>query len=69
MQDEPLIWTTKGNLPVSELDFQTLWEDTEDYVKCAPTYWLKSTGELVKQDCHVFAKKGLFSQIQQGSFQ
>ena len=27
MSNEPLIWTTKGNLPESELDYTQAWEN------------------------------------------
>lgn len=66
--DEPLIWTTKGNVPASDLHFETYWEKTEDYVKCMPTYFLKETGEEVKRDCFILALKPFLTEVIQGSF-
>ena len=54
---EPLIYTTKGNLPITSLAYSTAWEDTDDYTKLTETYTLK--GEVVRQSAHVMAKKSL----------
>ena len=60
----PLIWTTKGNLPVDSLAYRYGWEITEDYYKFEEHYYLDD--ELVKSNCHVYSTKGVESPIQVG---
>ena len=55
MTDTPLIYTTLGNLPISDLRYEHGWEDTEDYVKFSEAWFLGD--ELVKNNTHVYAKK------------
>lgn len=54
---EALIYTNKGNMSVSMLDYSTDWEDTPDYTKLTETY--KYEGEIVRQSAHVMSKKPL----------
>ena len=54
---EPLIYTSKGNLPVSSLTYAHRWEDTDEYIKFVETY--SHQGELVRESAHVYKKKGL----------
>jgi hypothetical protein len=67
-QVEPLIYTTKGNLPVSRLVHQVAWEFAPDgsYSVCKPAYYLD--GELVRQDVHVWVRDGLPMGTAQGNF-
>jgi hypothetical protein len=60
MTDTPLIYTSKGNLPVESLQYSTAWENTDDYVKLTETYTLD--GEVVKQSAHVMAKKSFLTE-------
>ena len=53
---EPLIYTTKGNLLISDLEYSHKWEDTDTYTKFIETYTLN--GEVVKQSAHVLMKHG-----------
>lgn len=55
--DEPLIYTARGNLPVSSLTYQTAWDVQEDYVKFCERYLLD--GEVVKESAHVYDKRGI----------
>lgn len=55
--DTPLIYTTKGNLPISSLVLSTQWEDAPDYVKLIEIYTLD--GEVVRASTHVLSKKGV----------
>lgn len=55
--EEPLVWTSKGNLPAAALAFVCEWVDCSDYTMCRPTWRLN--GEVVKQECHVLHRKGL----------
>lgn len=54
---EPLIFTTKGNLPIEWLEYSHKWEDLETCIKFSETYTLH--GEVVKQSAHVLMKTGL----------
>ena len=57
MSEVPLIWTTKGNIPVADLRVENVWEDTEDYVKFTELYFLDD--EMVKASTHVYCRKPL----------
>ena len=52
--DEPLIHTTLGNVPVSSLEHYVLWDNTDTYVKFTERY-IKD-GVTVKESAHVLAK-------------
>jgi hypothetical protein len=54
--DEPLIYTSLGNMPVSELEHYVGWEVTAEYVKFREVY--KFQGEIVKESAHVHALNG-----------
>jgi len=56
--NEPLIWTTKGNMKVADLEHYIQWEDTEDYTKLTEFFVMKESKELVKSSTHVRSKKG-----------
>lgn len=60
MSIEPLIFTTKGNLPVKDLAYATRWEVTDDYTKLIETYSLN--GEVVRESAHVLTKRGVFAE-------
>jgi hypothetical protein len=62
ISSEPLIYTCKGNLPISSLTYSVRWEDTADYTKLVETYTLAD--EVVRESAHVLAKKqpDLFSE-------
>jgi hypothetical protein len=53
----PMIYTTKGNLPISDLAYATRWEVTDDYTKLVETYSLGD--EVVRESAHVLTKRGL----------
>jgi hypothetical protein len=57
---EPLIWTTKGNLPVSSLKYETEWDVADTYIKFVERYLLD--GEVVKEGAHVYCKQGVVAQ-------
>lgn len=63
----PLIWTSKGNLPIADLRYETSWEVTPDYIKLIENYY-DSTDELVKSSAHVYSIKPLESTAIQQSF-
>lgn len=57
MNDEPLIYTSRGNLPVASLDYMTRWEKTAEYTKFIETYSLN--GEVVRESAHVLSHEGV----------
>lgn len=48
---EPLIFTTKGNIPVAGLEHQVEWRVSPEQIIFTETYLLD--GEVVKQSAHV----------------
>ncbi len=57
-KEEPLIWTTKGNLPVSSLEYYIGWEITSTSITFREQYRLKETGEVVKENSHIKLLQG-----------
>jgi hypothetical protein len=64
--DEPLIYTTKGNLPIKDLRYQHRWEEDAAAITLIEEYYLDD--ELVKRSSHVRLKKGLSALVQQQLF-
>jgi hypothetical protein len=60
MSDHPLIYTSKGNLPVASLAYEPKWEQGEDFIKFSETWTLD--GEIVKQNAHIYKLTGFFSE-------
>jgi hypothetical protein len=58
MQNEPLIWTLYGNLPVNSLRYVHEWDENENEVTFSES-WFTQEGELVKNNCHKLAKRQL----------
>ena len=52
--DEPLIYTSHGNLPASSLTYETAWEDRPEYTKFVERY--KLGDEVVKESAHVYSR-------------
>lgn len=57
---EPLIYTSKGNIPVASLKLETQWDVNEDFIKFTERYRDES-GEVVKESAHVYDRKGSFA--------
>jgi hypothetical protein len=55
--DTPLIYTSRGNLPMDQLDYSTRWEDNPDFTKFVETY--RYQGEVVRESAHVLTHQGL----------
>jgi hypothetical protein len=51
----PLIYTSRGNMPIASLQREVRWENTEDYVKFVEIY--RFEGEVVIESANVLAKK------------
>jgi hypothetical protein len=58
--DDPLIYTSKGNLPLASLRYETAWHDTPEYVKFVERHWLGD--EVVRESAHVYSKHGVVAQ-------
>jgi hypothetical protein len=60
-EEEPLIWTTKGNIPVSSLKYEAKWVVAQgDFVKLVEEYRLND--EVVRSNAHVLSLRGLGSE-------
>lgn len=55
--ETPLIWTSKGNVPIDTLEYKTIWDDTDNYISFTEQY--HDGEELVKSSTHVYSKKPL----------
>ena len=57
----PLIWTTKGNLPIADLEQQVEWDIQDTYIKLTERY-IDQSGEVVKESAHVYDRLGISGQ-------
>jgi len=57
MNEQPLIYTTKGNLAISELDQRVVWTDNADETICASELW--QGDECVRREVHIYKRTGL----------
>jgi hypothetical protein len=64
MKQKPLIWTTKGNLPISSLQYRHQWNDTPNETTLVEEYLLGE--EIVKRNVHVMLKQGILSDTNVG---
>jgi len=66
--ETPLIHTTLGNVPVDSLVYETEWDVTPTYVKFAEKYTDKSSGEIVRQNAHVYSLTTITGEAVTGKF-
>lgn len=52
--NEPMVWTSKGNLPQASLRRVIIWEDEPDYTKMIERYYLGN--EVVKESADVLGR-------------
>ncbi len=64
--ETPLIWTSKGNLPIEDLRYETLWNNQDQYISFTENYYLDD--ELIKSSTHVYSKNPLELNLSQESF-
>lgn len=64
--EEPLIWTTKGNVPISSLQYQTAWDIKPTYYKFMERY-IDAAGEVVKESAHVYQLEGVTAMAEAAS--
>jgi hypothetical protein len=57
-QETPLIWTSKGNVPVDSLKYENNWQITDEVIVFAEA-WRDDTGAIVKNNVQMYAIKGL----------
>lgn len=62
----PLVWTTKGNLPGSQLVIKQSWIDNDDETTLALEYF--DGDELVRRDVHMRLKKSVISTAEAAGF-
>lgn len=62
--DEPLIWTVKGNIPISSLQYRHEWTDTATETTLVEEYLLGD--EIVKRNVHIMLKQGILSDTKVG---
>ena len=65
--DVPMIWTTKGHLPICECEQYVMWTITDESITFALI--VRHQGEEVKRDVHVYMKRGLPTEAEPGSFE
>lgn len=56
MNDTPMIYTSKGNLPLADLRSAVVWTDNENETICASESWLGD--ECVRREVHIYKRKG-----------
>lgn len=64
--EEPLVYTTKGNLPLSSLKYRHEWLEDDVAITFAEEYTLD--GEVVRRNAHSRLKKGLDAAVQNQLF-
>lgn len=64
--DEPLIFTSKGNLPLASLKYNHSWVEDEVAITFVEEYRLE--GEIVKRSAHSRLKQGLEAVIEKQLF-
>lgn len=64
--DVPVIWTSKGNLPIADCEQYVQWIVTDESITFVLS--VKHRGEEVKREVHIYMKHGLSTQAEQASF-
>lgn len=55
---EPLIYTSRGNLPIASLKYEPVWDVQAAYIKFTERYRAVD-GEVVRESAHVFDRHGI----------
>lgn len=66
MSDVPLIYTSKGNLPIKDLVYTHFWHEDENSVVLVEEYRLGE--EVVKRNAHHKLKRGVDAAVEQQIF-
>ena len=67
MNERPLVWTTRGNLPIEDLKYESFWEIGDGFVKFSELY-RDAEGAIVKESAHVYSKFGVTGEAVATSF-
>jgi hypothetical protein len=54
----PLIWTSKGNVPLDSVKQEVVWDIQDSYIKVVERY-RDVNGDIVKEGAHVYSRYGL----------
>ncbi len=65
-EEIPLIYTSKGNVPVNSLAYTHSWEQSPEHIKFAEE-WRDETGEVVKSNVHLLKLTGVEMQGSQAA--
>ena len=57
-QPVPLVYTTRGNVPVSSLKLTPTWRVEDAFIQFTETY-TDAEGVVVRQDVHVYDRNGI----------
>lgn len=63
---DPLIYTSKGNLPESSLVYDKSWEISSQQIVFSDWYTLN--GEVVKKNVHIYSNPTVSSLVHLGDF-
>ncbi len=58
MTETPLIYTSRGNVPIDSLRYEHEWVDTPQMLILHERWFDKDSGELVKNNSHGYVKRG-----------
>jgi hypothetical protein len=64
----PLIYTSRGNVPLDSVDIKVEWCVEPDYIKLVEKAFDKASGELIKESAHVYSKMGVAGSAEAGQF-
>lgn len=64
--ETPLIHTSLGNVPVDSLVYVAEWDITPTYIKFVEKYTDKSSGEIVRQNAHVYSMASVVGEAATG---
>jgi hypothetical protein len=68
MNETPLIYTTKGNVPLDSVELKVEWFFEPEYVKLVEKAFDKASGELIKESAHVYSKFSVVGAAETGQF-
>ena len=66
MNEEPHIWTSRGHVLLSALEYSTHWQDSPTETVFVEEHRTKD-GEIIRRAVHVLKRAGATSIIEQGA--
>lgn len=58
MNETPLKWTSRGNVPIDSLRYEHHWKDGPDFTILEES-WFFEDGELASNNVHAYGRKPL----------